>query len=158
MFWLKVATGVWFIVAILGYLYVAGAVALGWWPTQAPLEAAVGVWFHCGAAGGLGATLYALRGFYWSVGPQRAESRRFTYDPSWTWWYVLRPIAGSILGLIGYVAARVALSPVRVPGPLDEQSALPFIAISFAAGFGLTRVLAWLDRRVAALFRDGGQS
>ena len=71
---------------------------------------------------------------------------------------MLRPIAGSILGLIGYVAARVALSPVRVPGPLDEQSALPFIAISFAAGFGLTRVLAWLDRRVAALFRDGGQS
>lgn len=158
MLWLKLGPAAWFIAATLGYLYVAGAVALGWWPTQAPLETPLSVWFHCWAAGGLGATLYALRGFYWSVGPQRADQERFTYDPSWTWWYVLRPIAGSVLGLIGYVAARVARSPVRVPGPMDEQSALPFIAIGFAAGFSLTRVLAWLDRRVVALFGDGDES
>lgn len=116
------------------------------------------VWFICGAAGGLGATLYALRGFYRAVGPQRDEDPRFRYDPSWTWWYIFRPLLGIVLGLLGYVAVRVALSPVRVPPPADEQSILSFVSIAFISGFGLTRVLAWLDRRVKAVFGEGEES
>lgn len=158
LFWLKLATALWFLLVMSIYMYAAAATALGWWPLQSRPEPGVGVWFLCGAAGGLGATLYALRGFYWAVGPQRGDDSRFRYDPSWTWWYIFRPILGSVLGLVGYVAVRVALSPVRVPAPADEQSILPFVAIAFISGFGLTRVLAWLDRRVRAVFGEGDES
>lgn len=144
----------WFTLVTLGYLYVAGAVTLGWWPVGAPADPAIAIWFCCWAAGGLGATLDAVRGLYWSVGLERAGQPLPILDPSSTWWYVVRPLAGSLLGLVGYVAVRLVLSPLNVPAPVDEQSMLPFVAVAFAAGFGLMRLIEWRDRTVDNLFSE----
>ena len=138
----------------IGYLYVAGAVALGWWPVGTPVGPEVGVWFYCGIAGGLGALLDVLRGSYWSTGLKGTGRPILLLDPSSTWWYAVRPVAGSLLGLVGYVAVRIALSPLNVPAPVDERSTLPFIAIAFVAGFALMRILTWRDRTVDELLGE----
>ena len=52
------------------------------------------------------------------------------------------------------VAIRLALSPLNVPAPVDERSTLPFVAIAFIAGFGLTRILEWRDRTVDELLGE----
>ena len=111
----KFRAAVWFTLVTFGCLYVAGAVALGWWPVGTPADPEVGIWFYCWAAGGLGATLDALRGSYWSVGLKGTGRPVLILDPSSTWWYAVRPMAGSLLGLVGYVAARLALSPREPP-------------------------------------------
>ena len=147
-------TAAWFTLVTLGYLYASGAVTLGWWPAETAASPEVAIWFFAWAAGGLGATLEALRGLYWSVGIKRAGGPVPLLDPASTWWYVLRPVAGSLLGVIGYVAVRLVLSPLNVPAPVNEQSMLPFIAVAFAAGFGLMRVVAWRDGTVDNLLAD----
>ena len=150
----KRRTAAWFTLVTFGCLYVAGAVALGWWPVGTPADPEVGIWFYCWAAGGLGATLDALRGSYWSVGLKGTGRPVLILDPSSTWWYAVRPVAGSLLGLVGYVAVRLALSPVNVPAPVDERSTLPFVAIAFIAGFALMRALVWRDRTVDELLGE----
>ena len=147
----KLRTAAWFTLVTFGCLYVAGAVALGWWPVGTPADPEVGIWFYCWAAGGLGATLDALRGLYWSDGLEREGRPVLILDPSSTWWYAVRPVAGSLLGLVGYVAVRLALSPLNIPTPVDERSTLPFVAIAFIAGFALTRILKWRDRTIDEL-------
>ena len=47
----KLRAAVWFTLVTSGYLYVAGAVALGWWPVGTPVDPEVGIWFYCWAAG-----------------------------------------------------------------------------------------------------------
>ena len=147
-------TAVWFTLVTFGYLYAAGAVALGWWPVGTSTDPEVGVWFYCGVAGGLGAMLDVLRGSYWSIGLKGTGRPVLILDPSSTWWYAVRPVAGSLLGLVGYVAVRLALSPLNVPAPVDERSTLPFIAIAFVAGFALMRILEWRDRTVDELLGE----
>ena len=150
----RFGTAVWFTSVTLGYLYVAGTVALGWWPVGTPADPATGIWFCCWAAGGLGATLDAVRGLYWSAGLERTGRPLLILDPSSAWWYVVRPVAGSLLGLVGYVAVRLVLSPLNVPAPVDEQSMLLFVAVAFAAGFGLTRLIGWRDKTVDNLLAE----
>ena len=155
LFVLKLLTTVWFVAVFSTYLYLVLAMSQGWWPFAAlavDRAAALAAWFYCAGAGGLGATVYAARGFYWAVGPQDLTNSRYQYDPNWTWWYFLRPLMGSVVGLVGYVALRVILTPVGVGRPESESALLAFAAVSFAAGFSLTTVLNWLDQWSKGLF------
>lgn len=155
LFLLKLATMVWFITVFGAYLYFALAVSQRWWPLRMldrEQTSALSIWFYCASAGGLGATVYAARGFYQAIGPQDPTNPRYQYDPDWTWWYFIRPVLGGVMGLVGYVALRVILTPVGVDRPTTESAVLAFVAVSFAAGFSLTTVLGWLDEWSRSLF------
>ena len=153
---LKLATAIWLIFATVAHLYLALATWQEWWPFPdlgIEVDDSFAVWAYVYAAGGLGATLFAGRGFYWAVGPQNADIPKYNYDPNWTWWYLLRPWFGGLLGLIGYGALRVVLTPAGVSTPDEGSETLFYAAVAFASGFSLTQVLAWLDNWARSLFR-----
>lgn len=149
---LKILSLLWFIAILTIYLYAAACITLGWWPVGEPPALQAGAWFLSGIAGGVGAGLYAVRGFYRAVGPPRRDDPRGRYDPRWTWWYFMRPLLGVPLGLVGYGAARTALNVVRASAPTDEATLLPFLAVAFVAGFSATELMNWLQRRGETIF------
>ena len=79
---LKVLSLLWFIAILTIYLYAAACITLGWWPVGEPPALQAGAWFLSGIAGGVGAGLYAVRGFYRAVGPPRRDDPRGRYDPA----------------------------------------------------------------------------
>lgn len=151
---LKLVTAIWLTFALACYLYLAFATWAGTWPFgQTAWSSEFSIWPSCYAAGGIGATSYAMRGFYQAAGPRRADEPRYHYDPNWTWWYVLRPVMGGVVGVVGYVAVRVLLTPLDVPRPQSESAYLSFSAIAFFAGYSLTQLFDWLRQAAAGVFR-----
>src|SRR5687767_9639743 len=95
-FWpLKAATALWLVAVMITYLVVALSTWREWVPTRQlgfTAEARTAIWTYAFASGGIGATLYTIRGFYQAVGPQRVDNPRYHYDPNWTVWYFMRPL------------------------------------------------------------------
>lgn len=79
-------------------------------------------------AGAFGSFVHGATSFSTYVG-----NREFT--PSWTWWYVLRPLIGVGLALVIYFAVRGGLLLLVVSGATDASKINPF---GVAALAGLT--------------------
>src|SRR3989344_1609763 len=47
-------------------------------------------------SGGLGGTIYSIRGFYQNLG-----DGTFNFE-NWIWWYIFRPVVSSIMGVFVY--------------------------------------------------------
>lgn len=153
---LKLATLAWLILATTSYAYLGLATALDWTPIHETLpdrQLATQAWPLTVAAGGMGATLYTIRGFYWAVGPQSDSNALYQYDPNWTWWYFLRPLIGALIGILAYVVTRVVLTPFGLPAPTSSTEVSSHMLVAFGAGFSLTQVLSWLGRWISAVFR-----
>lgn len=151
---LKVATLAW-LVAVLGLAtYGIAATWSGWWP-YSPLnvpnldEAKPAIYSYF--SGMLGAALYAVRGLYWAVGPQRPGIRRFQYDPNFTFWYVGRPLMGAFLGVVSYAVLRAGAGTFGTASTDTAASAAYFVA-AFLAGFAVTQVLSWLYGMATRIF------
>ena len=152
---LKLATAVYLVAMLVGY----SLLAVGTWSNDWPADAfALGersekIWMFCFAAGGIGSTLYTIRGFYHAVGPQNPDIPQYQYDPNWTFWYFFRPLIGGIMGIVGYVTSRLTLTPVDVPEVESASSALSYMAVAFLGGFGASELLEWLRDRARSTFR-----
>lgn len=151
---LKIATFAWFTLAFMATLYALAAIWSGWWPfpdvgldTDGTARLAV----TCIAASALGATTYSFRGFYWAIGPQSDDNRRYQYDPNWTFWYFARPIAGTALGVAVYGALRAGVATFGSSSN-DDTALASFFVAGFLAGFSATRVFDWLEALAARSF------
>ena len=102
-------------------------------------------------SGGLGAGVFALRGFYWAAGPQHPTKRRFQYDPNFTLWYVARPLMGAVLGAFAYALIRAGVGAFGTAST-DGGASAAYFAIAFLAGFSVTEVMTWFYRTAKRIF------
>lgn len=84
---------------------------------------------YFGCSGGIGGTIYCVKGFYKHLGEER-------FKPSWTWWYIFRPIISVMIGIFTYfliVGGLISISDC--PDVNVEKNVMLYCAISFIAGF-----------------------
>ena len=156
---LKTVTLIWFI-ALLGMeVYAVAATWSEWWPYPALDvtsldDAKPGIYSFIG--GSVGATLFAIRGFYWAVGPQSKDNPRYQYDPNWTWWYILRPLMGGFLGVFAYTAVRIGLATLGSTTSTSATATTTYFAVAFLAGYATTEFLEWASNVARRIFRLEG--
>jgi hypothetical protein len=95
-------------------------------------------------SGGLGATIYALHGFLRAVGPQRLESWKYRYDPSWTWWYLSWPFVGATIGVVSYGALTTGIEVLGT----DDTSKTAYAVVAFLTGLNARAVLEVMRKKV----------
>lgn len=158
---LKVATLVWFLAVFGVATYAIAATWQEWWPYDdlgiTNLNDARPA-IYASVAGLLGATVYAFRGFYWAVGPQSADVRKYQYDPNWTWWYIARPLLGIFLGAFAHAIVRGGLATFGGSFDVNSPQQAAHFALGFLAGFAATEVLAWFSDAATRIFKKGGDN
>lgn len=142
---LKVITFLWFVGVLALAAYAASATWREWWPyPDLNIEHLDDVKpiIYSFIAGTIGATMFALRGFYWAVGPQDRTNKKYQYDPNWTWWYVSRPLIGGFLAIFTYAILQAGVATL---GDTDtgDTSTTAYFAVGFLAGFSSTDVFGW---------------
>lgn len=96
-------------------------------------------------AGGLGGTIYAIRGFYQSLG-----QGIFDFD-KWVWWYVFRPVISAVTGVI--VSFFIIGGIINIGAGLNYSRGLMFYsAISFLTGFSFSQFASKLKEIAEAIF------
>ncbi|MBU0460853.1 MAG: hypothetical protein KJ597_05355 [Nanoarchaeota archaeon] len=101
---------------------------------------------YVACAGGLGGTLYSIRGFYQNLGEKRFEF-------NWTWWYIFRPFISIVIGVISYFLIFGGLLSVGNISDVNyEKSIMFYSAISFLAGFSFTQFSNKLEELSKTLF------
>lgn len=143
---LKVVTFAWFIAVLAVAVYATAATWLGWWPyTILNIKNLddVKVVIYAFIAGVIGATMYALRGFYWAVGPQNPSDKKYQYDPNWTWWYISRPLIGGFLAVFTFALLQAGVATLGETKN-DNTASTAYFGIGFLAGFAATDVFNWL--------------
>lgn len=142
---LKLLTFLWFVAVLAVTAYAAAATWQEWWPYP-ELDIAdlndVKPIIYSFIAGTIGATMFALRGFYWAVGPQDRTSKKYQYDPNWTWWYVSRPLIGGFLAVFTYAILQASVATLGET-QTDDAASTAYFAIGFLAGFSATDVFSW---------------
>ena len=94
--------------------------------------------YNCVLMGGLGGVVYCLRAVYLN------RCVRNAWDPSWTVWYILRPLVSSVVGGVAYVILRAGLLVLEAERS-SEAGAFGFLALAFVAGFNVDRFLARVE-------------
>lgn len=94
--------------------------------------------FFMAAAGGIGGTLAALNSF--SI-HQASEK----FKVSFIWWYLVRPLAGLILGVVVYLLLLSNLLILELPADAATPlTTLTYSVIAFLAGFASKEVITKL--------------
>jgi hypothetical protein len=104
-------------------------------------------------AGGLGAVVNCIRGFYkhYSLGD---------YNHRYAFWYVFRPWIGAVLGMVSYlliIGGLMAFENGTIAGQNLRTKAL-FVAVAFLAGFSANEFIMKVNAVAKALFGVDGQS
>ena len=94
-----------------------------------------------GCSGGIGGTLYSIRGFYQHLGE---ENFKF----NWAWWYIFRPIVSIVVGVFIYFLIAGGLMSFKIPSP----GLMFFCGISFLSGFCFTQVADKFEGMSSVLF------
>ena len=152
---LKIVTLAWFLFIFALGAYAIAATSNKWWPYPAldikSLDDARPAVYSF-IAGLLGGTTRAFRSFYWAVGPQNPDRRRYQYDPNWTWWYVSRPVMGAFLGGFTYAALWGGVGAFGGVGTPRGGAPAAYFAVAFLAGFSVTEVLSWTTAAAERIF------
>jgi hypothetical protein len=94
---------------------------------------------YIGASGGIGGTMYSIRGFYQNIGGG-------TFKPNWIWWYIFRPTMSIAVGVFAYFLIVGGLLSISNNNEVVFSKGLMFYcAIAFLAGFSFTRFADRLD-------------
>ena len=106
------------------------------------------LYFYIAGAGGLGASVYCIRGLYkhCSLGD---------YEARYAYWYLFRPWIGAVLGVVSYLliaAGFLALgcSGGNKPDPLRAR--MLYVAVGFMAGFSANEFVVKLNAVAKTLF------
>lgn len=104
-----------------------------------------------GASGGIGGTLYSIRGFYKNLGGN-------TFEVRWNWWYIFRPIISVVLGVFTYFLIVGGLMSISNTTDVTLSKGIMFYCgVSFLAGFSFTRFAERLDNISDILFAKKNQ-
>ena len=101
---------------------------------------------YIGSSGGIGGTIYCIRGFYQNLGEN-------IFNFNWTWWYIFRPLISVVIGvfiyffIIGGLLSLGSVSEVNY-----SKSVMFYCAISFLAGFSFTQFADKLEELSSTLF------
>lgn len=108
---------------------------------------------YIGSSGGIGGTIYCIRGFYQNLGEGNFEFK-------WTWWYIFRPFISVVIGVFVYFLIVGGLISVGAVSNVDYSKSIMFYcAIAFLAGFSFTQFADKLEELSSTLFsRKGGDS
>lgn len=132
--------GFWLIICLLAM--VAGGVAVWYYLTHLFIRNLI----ILGFSGGLGAVVYCLRSFYKHIGDGDFSIR-------WTWWYIIRPFLGVVMGVFLYffISGGVLIVSNNYSS-LDGKALMFFSSLAFVAGITFTRFLEKIYSIGAAMF------
>jgi len=98
-------------------------------------------------SGGIGGTVYSIRGFYQNLG-----DGIFDFD-KWIWWYIFRPVMSAIIGVFVYFLIIGGLLSIGNISELNYSKGLMFYAaLSFLAGFSFTQFANKLEEIASTIF------
>ena len=101
---------------------------------------------YIGSSGGIGGTIYTIRGFYQHLGKN-------DFKFSWVWWYIFRPIISVVVGVFLYFLILGGLMSFRSVSEINySRNILFFCAIAFLAGFSFTQFANKLEGISSTLF------
>lgn len=101
---------------------------------------------YIGSSGGIGGTIYTIRGFYQHLGEN-------DFKFSWVWWYIFRPIISVVVGVFLYFLILGGLMSFRSVSEINySRNILFFCAIAFLAGFSFTQFANKLEGISSTLF------
>lgn len=101
---------------------------------------------YIGSSGGVGGTIYCIRGFYQHLGGD-------DFKHHWTWWYIFRPLISVVIGVFVYFFVVGGLISVGSVSEVDySKSVMFYSAISFLAGFSFTQFADKLEELSSTLF------
>jgi hypothetical protein len=107
--------------------------------------------FYLGSAGGLGGTIYCIRGYYKAL----IRRPKQPFDLNYTWWYIFRPFLSIVVGVFVYfliVGGLLSVSTVSV-SQVDLTKSIPFYcALSFIGGFSFTQFADKLEELAETVF------
>lgn len=91
--------------------------------------------FYIGASGGIGGSIYSIRGFYQNIGGQ-------TFKTNWIWWYIFRPIISVVSGVFAYFLIVGGLMSINNnPDVTFSKGVMFYCALAFLAGYSFTKFL-----------------
>lgn len=101
---------------------------------------------YISVAGGIGATLYCIRGFYQNIADNKFDGKK------WFWWYIFRPIIGFVAGVFIYfiMGGLIGLNSVELT--FTSGGIMAYCALAFLAGFSFTQFADKLDMILKAIF------
>lgn len=110
----------------------------------------VGEWLIGGAywryvlMGMLGGVSISFWGIFW-------HTVQLDFDCRYWWWYLLKPVLGSVAGLMTVLIVQAALWTIQ-PGGIRIEHRLPLYVVAFVAGFSERIFMRVVDRVMCALF------
>jgi len=121
------------LIAIMGYFYL---------PAKSLLSSLTII----SCSGGIGGTIYSIRGFYQSL----AEGI-FNFD-NWVWWYIFRPIISAIVGVFVSFFIIGGILNIGSFGLNYARGLMFFCGIAFLTGFSFTHFADKLEEFARAIF------
>ena len=101
---------------------------------------------YIGSSGGIGGTIYSIRGFYQNLGKNN-------FELNWTWWYIFRPFISIVIGVFVYfLIVGGLLSLGSISDVNYSKSVMFYCGISFLAGFSFTQFADKLEEVSSTLF------
>jgi len=131
-----------YLLLILFVLIIIAVVAYFFYSTDQLIRALIFV----GCSGGIGGTIYSIRGFYQNLGERN-------FQLNWSWWYIFRPIISIVIGVFVYFLIAGGLISFGLISETDySKGILFFCGISFLSGFSFTRVADKFENLSSILF------
>ena len=156
---MKIVIAGWLVLCLGVYIYAVGATWNAWWPYGVvavnDLESAKPA-IYAFLGGGIGSTVYVVRGFYWATGPQRNDEPRYQFDPNFVWWYAFRPLIGGFLGATVYALLRGGIGSFGASSDSGRGGSAAYFGVAFLAGFALHELLGWVTELGRRAFRVSG--
>jgi len=101
---------------------------------------------YIGSSGGIGGTIYCIRGFYQNLG-----ENNFKFN--WTWWYIFRPLISVVIGVFVYFLLLGGLLSLGSVSEVNySKNVMFYCALSFLAGFSFTQFADKLEELSSTLF------
>ena len=118
-----------YLLAILVFLTTVGVITYFFYRRDQLIRALIFV----GCSGGIGGTIYSIRGFYQNLG-------QGNFQLNWVWWYVFRPIISIVTGIFVYFLIAGGLMSLGLISETDYSKALLFFCgIAFLSGFSFSK-------------------
>jgi hypothetical protein len=102
-----------------------------WW-------SALGLVTSCTLIGGLGGSIYCLRGVYLNA------CVRGSWDDQWQPWYYIRPLVSHLCGAVSFLFLRAGLLLLEAQ-PREQTSDLGFLALAFIAGLNVDKFISKIE-------------
>ena len=99
----------------------------------------------CALVGGLGGTIYCLRGVYLNA------CVRKDWSPSWLPWYYIRPLVSHLCGAISYLFLKAGLILLEAK-ETNGSTAFGFLCLAFIAGLNVDKFINKIEDIAQASF------